>query len=134
MRKKIVIAGSLVLILGILLAVVFADRVKIAGDDCGSVVYRYAGKDIETVLSQADSDAIKKIFQGKRLTRDYPACGFSSEVSVRFDAASLVFCPACDGCGIIYLESADKYFSIRPKTTQRLHGILGQYGFAFPCV
>ena len=128
------IAAALVLILVILLAVVFADSVKITGDDCGSVVYRYAGKDIETVLSQADSDAIKKIFQGKRLTRDYPACGFSSEVSVRFAAGSLVFCPACDGCGIIYLEKADKYFTISPKNTQRLHGILGKYGFAFPCV
>lgn len=134
MRKKIFIAAALVLILVILLVMVFVDRVKIAGDACGSVVYCYADKDIEAALSQADSDAIRKIFQHKMLTKDSPACGFSPEVSVRFDALSLVFCPACDGCGIIYLESADKYFTISPKNTQRLHSILGKYGFAFPCV
>lgn len=134
MRKKIFIAAALVLILVILLAVVFADSVKITGDACGNVVYCYADKDIEAALSQADSDAIRKIFQHKMLTKDSPACGFSPEVSVRFDALSLVFCPACDGCGIIYLESADKYFTISPKNTQRLHDILGKYGVAFPCV
>lgn len=134
MHKKALVVSFVLLTLGAMAVFTLADRVNIEEDDCASIVYRYANEDVETTLSNSDSDIIKSLFQGKILRHDSPACGFSNNVSISFDSGSLRFCPACDGCGIIYLESLNKYFSISHDDAETLHSILSKYGFNFPCV
>ena len=84
-------------------------------------------------LSDVDAETLKAIFNGKKLFREEPSCGFSEEISFRFGVSD-TFCIARDTCPVIYLKEKGKYFEISEDEKTRLYNLLKPYGFFFPCV
>lgn len=87
----------------------------------------------ESRLSDIELAAIKAIFNRKKLFKDNPSCGFSEEVSIKFNQAQ-TFCIARDTCPIIYWKEKDMYFKLSEEEKAELYKILESYDFYFPCV
>ena len=85
------------------------------------------------VLTDEEVKIFKETFNNKMLYRDNPSCGFTDNISVRFDN-TLTFCFACDNCNGIYWKEKDKYFDLSDNEKIRLHNILEKYGFYWPCI
>ena len=69
----------------------------------------------------------------RKLYRDNPSCGFTEDVSIKFDD-SQTFCFANDGCPIIYWKEKDKYFNIDEDEKSRLDIALKKFDILFPCI
>ena len=82
------------------------------------------GKDLET---------LKEIFDDKILYKDDPSCGFSEDISVRFNQ-SQTFCIARDTCPIVYWLEEDRYIRLTEEEKLLLYDLLEPYGFEFPCI
>ena len=108
-------------------------KVDIQQDKGAKAFFTYNGANTVSDLSDGDAEALKAIFDGKKLFRDEPSCGFSEEVSVRFGGSD-TFCIARDTCPIIYWKEKDKYFRISESEKERLYNLLKPYGAFFPCV
>lgn len=134
MKKTIVIILAVAVTISLFVFYFVTDQVKINRiDDC-KAIFKYAESDVCEQLDVEDSTQIAKLFHGKMLFDDYPACGFSRSVAVQFSGGTQIFQIARDGCGLIYLENADKYFKLSTQETEILHHILEKYGFSFPCI
>ena len=84
-------------------------------------------------LNDKELDLLKSIFDDKIMHRDYPSCGFSEDVSIKFND-SQTFCIACDTCPIIYWKEKNKYFKLSENEKAKLYNLLKPYGFVFPCL
>lgn len=139
MHKVIGIAALILTVFIIFVVVIFViPRTSIKNDSNASIVFKYLDNDIEVQISSKDETQIRDVFNNKILYKDYLSCGFSEDVSIRFNNStsneSLIFCIACDGCPKIYLVQSDKYFTISEKDRYELDEILREYGVTFPCV
>lgn len=139
MHKVIGIAALILTAFVIFVVIIFViPRTSIKNDSNASIVFKYLDNDIEERISSKDETQIRDVFNNKILYKDRPSCGFSEDVSIRFNDStsneSLVFCIACDGCPKIYLVQSDKYFTISEKDRYKLDDILREYGVTFPCV
>ena len=99
-------------------------------DTTAWLTYVYDKQKISEPLSPEESELLKNIFNNKRLYSDHPSCGFTENVSIRFD--NLVFSIACDGCPII--KVGNKFFKISKKDRETVNQIFEKYGGTFPCV
>lgn len=101
----------------------------------GYVRFHYADKSIDAQLSKEDLEEIKDMLV-RRSFVDSPACGFSTDVSIRLTDGqrSIVFCPACDTCATLQIGDSNRYISVSEKQRDRLDRILAKYGVCFPCV
>jgi len=127
----------LILIAAIIMLIILwhiPERMKVTDVQSGKVVFRYGESNVDEMLSLSDLSSIKKMFSGKVVYKDMPACGFSESVSIQLNGGSQVFFVACDGCGLVYWKEADKYFRLYSFEKELLHSILKSYGFSFPCV
>jgi len=84
-------------------------------------------------LDDKELKILKSILNGKKLYRDNPSCGFSENISIKFNDEQ-TFCIARDSCPIIYWKEKDKYIKLSKKEKQKLYGLLETYGLFFPCV
>lgn len=98
------------------------------------LVYLYTDREIDIQLSSEESLIVKTVLNGKRQYSiplfGEPSCGFSEDVSIRF--GELVFCIACDHCGIIKL--GNRYIYISETERELINRIFEKYGGSFPCV
>ncbi len=132
MKKPIRIIILLVVVAAIVFGVIFIpQRVEIPVDDSAKIIYCYGNKDIEAVLTEEESRTIARIFRGRAyMVFEIPACFFSDFGSIWFgDDYSQGFCPAFDGCNVVYDKEAEAYFRISYLGCLRLHKILEKYGF-----
>ncbi len=99
----------------------------------GNAVFKYNGVNISCPITNQELCLIKSIFDKKKMYMDNPSCGFSDDISVRFNDSQTV-CFACDTCPIIYWKEENRYFSITEKEKMQLYNVLENYGFLFPCI
>lgn len=132
MKKCIIISIIAIVILiigGYFMLNILSPKVSILGTNA-RLTYIYSDKNIDISLSAEESETIKNMFNGKKTHSDNPSCGFTEDVSIRFD--NLIFCIACDQCPIVKLEG--KYFKISKADREVINLIFEKYGGSFPCV
>jgi len=132
MKKRIIISIIAIVILiigGYFMLNILSPKVSILGTNA-RLTYIYSDKNIDISLSAEESETIKNMFNGKKTYSDNPSCGFTEDVSIRFD--NLIFCIACDQCPIVKLEG--KYFKISKADREVINLIFEKYGGSFPCV
>jgi len=112
-----------------IVASIFGPKINIT-TTTANLIYVYDGKDINETLSSEESELLRKIFNNKTLYSDNPSCGFTEEVSIRFD--DLAFCIACDDCPVVKL--GEKVIKISIKDRKTIVQIFEKYGGKFPCV
>lgn len=106
------------------------NKVNISENAEGSVVFKYDNTQIDEALDETESDQIKKILNNRELYYDNPSCGFTENVSIRFN--SKVFSIACDKCSII--KHNGKYLSVSDNDIAIIRNIMEKHGAHFPCV
>ena len=84
-------------------------------------------------LNDNELTSIKNIFNGKIMYRENLYCGFSEEVSIKFDQGK-TFCIAQDSCPVVYWKEKDKYITLSEDELTQLYKLLEPYGFSFPCL
>ena len=99
----------------------------------GEAIFIHNDVSISHVLTDEEVKIFKEVFKYKLLYHDNPSCGFTDNISVRFDEA-LTFCFACDNCNGIYWKEKKKYFDLSDNEKIILHHMLEKYGFFWPCV
>lgn len=133
MRKRILITSIIIIVIliigGFFMLNILSSKVSIP-DTNARLIYIYSDKNIDINLSAEESETIKNMFNGKKIYSDNPSCGFTEDVSIRFD--NLIFCIACDQCPIVKLEG--KYFKISKADREVINLIFEKYGGSFPCV
>lgn len=85
---------------------------------------------VNSRLTDKDTEAIKEMFAGKWCYLDNPSCGFNENVYIQIGINK--FLPACDGCAIV--KTGNKYFNLSNEERKTLDSILKKYGIVFPCV
>ena len=93
------------------------------------LTFKYGDCDVVVELSAEESETIRNIFNNKRSYQDNPSCGFTENVSVRFDDS--VFCVARDNCSTIKYQG--RYFSISDDERETINNIFEKRGGSFPC-
>ncbi|MCQ2449738.1 MAG: hypothetical protein MJ132_06085 [Clostridia bacterium] len=132
MKKHIIISILAVVVLlftGFLLLKIFSPKVNISGEKA-KLSYIYNDKNIIVDLSAEENKQLKEMFNGKKLYKDSPSCGFSKNISICFNES--YFCIACDQCSTVKLDN--KYFNISKADRKVLNGIFEKYGGSFPCI
>jgi len=135
MKKHITISIITVVILilcGCFMVNLFSFKVNISGTNAKLTYIYNAENNAENknvTLSAEESEIIKNIFNGQKTHFDNPSCGFTKNISIKFN--SQVFCIACDNCPIIKLRG--KYFSISETDRETINRIFEKYGGLFPC-
>lgn len=122
---------SLIILMLALVAIMFISCAKaITVPDTNAVLtFKYGDIDVVVELTAEESETIRSIFNKERPHQDNPSCGFTENVSVRFDDS--VFCVACDNCSII--EYQGQYFSISDNERETIVQIFEKHGGFFPC-
>lgn len=133
MSKKNMII--LFICLFIIFAIIFVwliirPRVDIDFPQKGNVIFHGEEK-MSMELSQEDLTDIVKIFEGKGLYKDNPACGHGGNVVICFDDSES-FCLPSDICPTIYWSEKDMYFDLSLAEQKELYSILNKYGTVFP--
>ena len=135
-KKVLILLSALIVLCGLVICCLFVinrEQTDMGFAEKGETVFVYNTTNRRETLSDEDFDRIIGIFEGKKLYRDDPSCGFTADIAVKFNGAEN-FCIARDTCPIVYVESKDKYFKLSEKEYSELVGILSKYGFSFPCV
>jgi len=132
-KMMIILLGVLVVVIIFILLCMNQRTVDMDSMTEGECVFEYNGVNLRESLSEQDKLLLKQIFDGKKMYKDNPSCGFSDKVAVRFDD-SQTFCFACDTCPIIYWEEENIYFRLEEEEKEQLYRILEKYGMFFPCV
>ncbi len=129
--KVIVLKKALIFLTLVLVAALFVSCVKtITVPEANAVLsFKYNGNDIVVELSAEESETIRTIFNNKRPYQDNPSCGFTENVSIRFDDS--VFCIACDNCSTIKFQG--QFFSISDDERETINQIFEIHGGFFPC-
>ena len=97
------------------------------------VCFIYGEVVVSENLDDKEVEMLKEIFDNKRMYKDTPSCGFSKDISVRFNQ-SQTFCVARDTCPIVYWMEEDRYIGLTDEEKLLLYNLLESYGFEFPCV
>lgn len=97
------------------------------------VCFIYGEVTTSQYLEDNEVETLKEIFGDKRMYKDTPSCGFSEDISVRFNQ-SQTFCIARDSCPIVYWMEEDRYIRLTEEEKVLLYNLLEPYGFEFPCV
>lgn len=97
------------------------------------VCFIYGDVTTSQYLEDKDLETLKEIFDDKRMYKDTPSCGFSKDISVRFNQ-SQTFCVARDTCPIVYWMEEDRYITLTEEEKLLLYNLLESYGFVFPCL
>ena len=84
-------------------------------------------------MESEEVELLKSIFDGKIMYKDNPACGFSEDISIKFNKEQ-TFCIACDTCPIVYWKEENKYIKLSEEEKARLYKLLELYDFSFPCL
>lgn len=129
LKHVIVWVAVLAIVLGGILAVWGCTfRLTDTNGNCSAVIWHCVidGKNRSVALDDNESACIARLFNGKVLWRDIPACGFRDEVSLEIDGVRYRL--ALDGCNLIHDDSSDLYFSLSDKEYSELLGILEKYG------
>ncbi len=124
---------TLALFLSIVIIFLFtscSSVVNISDGTTAFLTYIYDNKNINTELTDEESNTIRQMFNGKELYNDSPSCGFSENISIRF--GNYTYCIANDRCGVI--KVGFQYFNISDNERDELEKILKSYGADFPCV
>jgi hypothetical protein len=97
------------------------------------VCFIYGEVVVSENLDDKEVEMLKEIFDNKIMYKDTPSCGFSKDISVRFNQ-SQTFCVARDTCPIVYWMEEDRYIRLTDEEKLLLYNLLESYGFEFPCV
>jgi len=109
------------------------DRVNTEFFYNGDIIFCYEDFELFQHLDDKEFKILKSILNGKKLYRDNPSCGFSENISIKFNDEQ-TFCIARDSCPIIYWKEKDKYIKLSKKEKQKLYDLFETYGLFFPCV
>ena len=122
---------SLIILMLALVAIMFVSCAKTitVPETNAKLTFKYGDCDVVVELSAEESETVRSIFNNKRTYQDNTSCGFTENVSVRFDDS--VFCVACDNCSII--EYQGQYFSISDNERETIVQIFEKHGGFFPC-
>ena len=136
--KSLIVGVSIAIVVFIAIAVVatiMRNYVDISFATEVSIRFHYGDKEIDVVVTDEDDiRIIKESLKGISF-RDYPACGFSLDTSIKFTDGSktIVLCPGCDACGSkARIGDSDRYIHI--KDWKALEAVLEKYGMTFPCI
>ncbi len=136
LKKRCLIMFVVIFMLIVVLLGVFwlkNNRVKIEFVKDAKACFIYGDTNNVHCLSDEELTIIKDIFNGKRLYKDNPSCGFNEDISIKFSELQ-TFCIACDACPIIYWKEENRYIRITEDEKEQLYNLLETYGFFFPCV
>lgn len=97
------------------------------------VNFVYGDNSVVETLTEQELETVKDILDGSKLHRDNPSCGFSEEVSIKFND-EMTLCLACDGCPIIYWKEKNRYITLTEEEYNKLEELLTNYGITFPCL
>ena len=136
MKRKIlvliVIIFVLVLVvLGIICFSIRKTNMEFAKE--AEVCFIYGDVVVSQNLGDKEVETLKEILDDKILYKDDPSCGFSEDISVRFNQ-SQTFCIARDTCPIVYWLEEDRYIRLTEEEKLLLYDLLEPYGFEFPCI
>lgn len=133
MRKRflfLLIPVILVVFCGVIYLQINKTNMEFAKE--AEVRFIYGDTNMTCRLDHSELEAIKAIFDGKKMYKDNPSCGFTEDVSVTFNEAQ-TFCIACDTCPIVYWKEKDRYIRLTEEEKTQLYHLLQTYGFFFPC-
>ena len=130
--KKIVLCSLAIIVSAICFSLFLQPQVELDAPTSAIARFKHNESDIESELSTEHTKQIVGIFQGKKLRKDSPSCGFTEDVSVKIDDKT--FCITCDTCRIVYLLEDDRYFYLSDTENSFLREILTYYGFELPCI
>ena len=135
MKKTIWILSAIILISVILLGVIYLrhDIVNMDFVKEADVCFQYGNTGATNHLSDKEIESVKTIFNGKKMYKDNPSCGFSEAISIKFNDEQ-TFCIARDTCPIVYWKEKERYIRLSEDEKTQLYDLLEQYGFFFPCV
>jgi uncharacterized membrane protein len=129
--KKLEIAGvAIVVILGAAILYSYIPQQTNIQTVEASIVYNYKDKNINQTLSNEEALTVYDIFNRKTLYAGNPSCGFTDNISIRFE--DMIFCPAEDGCAIVMLQNKNKYFNITKNEQQEIKEIFFRHGGTLP--
>lgn len=135
MKRFFVLLCIIILVVVIFLGVInlSLDKVNMGFAKEAEVFFVYGSYDRIHHLSDKEVASLKVIFNGKKMYKDNLSCGFSEDVSIKFNQEQ-TFCIARDTCPIVYWKEESKYIKISEDEKVQLYKLLEQYGFFFPCV
>lgn len=134
-RIGLIVISSITVILIVIFFIYFCNKkvIDLSGVHKGETYFLSDNKQQHSLLSESDKTSIIEIFNKKKLYKDNPSCGFSENVSIKFDDSE-IFYIANDSCPVIYWKNKDYYFRLSDDEYTLLVEILNKYGFIFPCV
>lgn len=134
MKKNIWLLCAILIIAG-LIGVSCLCTNKVSMDNVKKIEACFKYENVNTLcyLNDKETEAIKAIFNGKKMYKDNLSCGFNESVSLKFDKEQ-TFCIAQDSCPIIYWKEKDRYIKLSKNEKIQLYELLEPYGFFFPCV
>ncbi len=100
-----------------------------------ATIIAYENKDNEILANIDDENdiiALKEIMQGSMWYDTGYSCGFGKDfltIQLSNGNKTINYCPALDGCSIIYVDEYGKYFEISDENREKLNEILKKYGF-----
>ncbi len=109
------------------------NRVKMEFATEAKVCFQYGDVNVLQNLDDEELAIIKGIFDGKKLYKDNPSCGFSESILIKFNEYQ-TFCIARDTCPIVYILEADRYLKLTEEEKTRLYNVLEAHGVFLPCV
>ena len=135
MKKFFWLLFALILILAVFLEVVHLTYSRTNMDNVkeAEVCFIYGNAKNSNYLSNKEIELLKDIFNKKKMYKDNLSCGFSEDISIKFNK-SQTFCIARDTCPFVYWKEEDKYIKISEEEKIQLYNLLKSYGFFFPCV
>lgn len=135
MKKKLWVLIIPILIIAVFLCIIIfqANRVNMNFAKEAEVCFIHGDTDILQLLDEDELESLKTLFNGKKMYKDDPSCGFSENVSIKFNKAQ-TFCIAQDTCPIIYWKEENRYIKLSEEKKIQLYNLLKPYGFIFPCI
>ena len=131
--KKLLL--SIIILIIFLLGFIYFHPKKINMEkfEKAEVLFLYENNNELHSLSDKELELVKSIFNGKKIYKDNLSCGFSENISIKFDQEH-TFCIARDTCPIVYWKEKDRYIKLSDDEKTQLYNLLEPYGFHFPCL
>lgn len=134
MKKSLLLLVAAMLIIVAVSGVVYlcVNRVDMGFAKEAEVCFIYENTDALHQLNDEELELLKAVFDDKRMYKDNPSCGFSEDISVKFNKEQ-TFCIARDTCPIVYWKEKDRYIKLSEEEKTQLYDLLEPYGVSFPC-
>ena len=135
LKKRYILVLFIIVIIAIYIGVICLSTNRINMDDIkeGEISFVYGDTNILHSLDNEELSLVKAIFNNKKVYNDNPSCGFSENISIKFDK-SQTFCIACDTCPVVYWMEEDRYIRLMEEEKSKLYILLKTYGAFFPCI